>query len=144
VGRDGCRTPLQWDATPNAGFCPADVEPWLPVAEGFDRGLNVAAQDPDPGSLLNLYRRLIRLRRRSPALREGRFAVVAATRNFLLYRRESGDERFMVAIGFGMADSEIPLLSGLVEVATDPAREGERISRWASLGKDEALVIRVE
>ena len=37
VGRDGCRTPMQWDGSANAGFCPPGAEPWLPVAPDHDR-----------------------------------------------------------------------------------------------------------
>jgi alpha-glucosidase len=49
VGRDGCRTPMQWDATSNAGFFLA--APWLPVADDFRRE-NVENQRRDPTSML--------------------------------------------------------------------------------------------
>ena len=67
-GRDGCRTPMQWDEGPQAGF--STVEPWLPVNPDW-REKNVAAQQEDPGSVLSTYRDLIRLRKRHPALHSG-------------------------------------------------------------------------
>ena len=68
LGRDGCRTPMQWDASAFAGF--STVAPWLPLAGDFAGG-NVAAERADPASLFNLYRRLIALRRVRPALTRG-------------------------------------------------------------------------
>src|SRR6202022_5210752 len=50
-GRDPCRTPMQWDASPGAGFTAG--RPWLTIPESARR-VNVAAQDGDSGSLLNL------------------------------------------------------------------------------------------
>src|SRR6266540_3995986 len=68
LGRDGCRTPMQWDGTANAGFSPA--EPWLPLSSTF-REINLAGERDDDTSLYQLVRRLIRLRRSSPALLSG-------------------------------------------------------------------------
>ena len=68
LNRDECRTPMQWDDGPHAGF--SSVTPWLPV-HPKRASANVAAQDGDPRSLLNCYRRLLALRRSSPALQEG-------------------------------------------------------------------------
>ncbi|MFN7036571.1 MAG: glycoside hydrolase family 13 protein [Bellilinea sp.] len=70
-GRDKCRTPVQWANQPNAGFCPADVKPWLPVHPNYAEGINVRDQQEDPGSMLNYYRRLLHLRKNTPALMEG-------------------------------------------------------------------------
>jgi len=67
-GRDGCRTPMQWDGGPQAGF--SGVEPWLPVNPDW-REKNVAAQSADPSSALSTYRDLIRLRKEQPALHSG-------------------------------------------------------------------------
>src|SRR5207245_2620632 len=78
VGRDGCRTPMQWDGSANAGFCPRGVEPWLPVASGFELR-NVDSEDKDEDSVLALYRRLLALRRRWPALRTGRYREVGSS-----------------------------------------------------------------
>ncbi|MCA1688634.1 MAG: alpha-amylase, partial [Actinobacteria bacterium] len=60
------RTPMRWDSSPNAGFCPEGVEPWLPL--GGDSGkVNVALQSEDPRSMLGLTGQLLALRRNSPA-----------------------------------------------------------------------------
>ena len=66
--RAGCRTPMQWDASPNAGFSTAaDDELYLPIDPDPARP-SVAAQEHDPNSTLNLVRRLVALRRSIPAL----------------------------------------------------------------------------
>lgn len=72
-GRDKCRTPMQWSNAPNAGFCPAGISPWLPVHPNYARGINVANQLDNPASLLNFYRRLIHLRKQTPALQTGEY-----------------------------------------------------------------------
>ena len=58
-GRDKCRTPMQWDPVPGAGFTTGT--PWLPPADPHLR--SVAGQRSDPESILNLFRELITLRR---------------------------------------------------------------------------------
>ena len=60
-GRDAERTPMQWDASPSAGFTAEGVTPWLPFGDNARR--NVAAQRDDPGSTLRLCRDLLALRR---------------------------------------------------------------------------------
>src|SRR5919197_3627053 len=59
AGRDPMRHPMQWDASPTGGF--TSGEPWLPAIDPEQR--NVEAERGDPGSLLELYRRLIAVRR---------------------------------------------------------------------------------
>lgn len=89
LGRDPERTPMQWDASPQAGFSP--VEPWLPVNPDY-RERNVAAQDEDPDSLLNWYRRLTALRRARAALREGVIRFAHLNPYVFAYRRIAPDE----------------------------------------------------
>lgn len=71
------RTPMQWSAEAHAGFTTGT--PWQPANAGFDR-VNVAAQRGDEGSLLSLYRRLIRARLANPALRFGATSIVDSDR----------------------------------------------------------------
>ncbi len=77
-GRDKCRTPMQWSATAQAGFCSPDVQPWLPVNPNAAHGCDVASQDADPASLLNFYRRLLRVRQQTPALLSGGYLPLDA------------------------------------------------------------------
>jgi alpha-glucosidase len=98
LGRDGCRTPMQWDASPPAGF--SSVQPWLPLAEDAAT-CNVATQRSDFASLYNLYRRLIAFRRKSPALTGGSYRPLVAADDVLAYIREADGEQVLVALNFG-------------------------------------------
>ena len=84
------RTPMQWDAGPNAGFSAG--EPWLPLGDDADVR-NVAVQREDPDSMLALHRDLLSLRRAEPALRAGDHRTVAAEGDVLAYERSHGDRR---------------------------------------------------
>ncbi len=89
IGRDPVRTPMQWDASPHAGFTAPDVLPWLPVSPDYIQR-NVAAQAADPCSDLALYRALSGLRRREPALHAGAITLLDAGpdhADVLVYRR---------------------------------------------------------
>lgn len=68
-GRDGERTPMQWDSSTSAGFS-SNPNTWLPVAPDY-REVNVAAESKEPDSMLNWYKKLIALRRDNPAIHEG-------------------------------------------------------------------------
>ncbi len=70
INRDGCRTPMQWDPSVNAGFSPEGATPWLPVHPGY-RTCNVSNQQEDAFSILNTHRKLLQLRRRHACLRRG-------------------------------------------------------------------------
>jgi alpha-glucosidase len=73
-GRDGERTPMQWDVSPQAGFS-SNPHTWLPVTPNYPT-VNVASESADPNSLLNWHRRLIALRRTHAALRQGRLVML--------------------------------------------------------------------
>jgi alpha-glucosidase len=86
-GRDGERTPMQWDTSnAQAGFT-SSRHPWLPVAPNFEK-VNVQAELADANSLLNWHRQLIALRRGDPALRSGRTVLLDnANAHVLTYAR---------------------------------------------------------
>jgi alpha-glucosidase len=88
-GRDGCRTPMVWEATNTGGFSAA--RPWLPV--GADHiARSVAAQEDDPASLLNFYRAVLGLRRRYPALAKGDMSAIEVDGDVVSFTRALGDE----------------------------------------------------
>lgn len=73
-GRDGCRVPLPWSGTePPYGFSPPGVTTWLPQPADW-APLSVAAQEADPDSMLNLYRRALRIRHQTSNLSGEQFA----------------------------------------------------------------------
>jgi alpha-glucosidase len=100
LGRDPERTPMQWDAGPNAGFCPPSVTPWLPIADDY-REINVAKELDDPRSQLTLTRKLIDLRQSGRALSWGSYRPVDVESDAcFLFLRESGGSRVLVALNF--------------------------------------------
>lgn len=110
VNRDMNRTPMQWTNGENAGFCPAGSTPWLPVNNGNKSTRNVATQLADPGSLLNLYKTLLELRRVLPALYAGSLTLLSELpKSILGYRRETGEQRIAVFLNFGRAAMAFPL-----------------------------------
>jgi alpha-glucosidase len=144
-GRDPERTPVQWDASPGAGF---GGDPWLPVGSAAAE-VNVAAQRDDPASMLSLYRRLIWYRKGSPALRGGDYRSLHDTPDGLYaYVRSTGDERLLVALNFTGQPLEYQVdgsAQGRLELSTDPARStGEEIGLAPlRLGPDEGAVVRL-
>lgn len=105
MGRDRCRTPMQWNGGPFAGF--TSGTPWLRVHRSY-KHRNVEEQSANEESLLDFYRRLIHLRRRTPALNRGSMRVWGGTQKiwqgvplkYLTYLREHGDQSILVAMNF--------------------------------------------
>jgi alpha-glucosidase len=97
-GRDGERTPMQWDATPNAGFTKGT--PWLPVAANYTTH-NVKSETADKDSILNFYTTLLQFRRRSAALLDGAYIPLNENdANVLSYLRQANGETILVALNF--------------------------------------------
>jgi len=112
LGRDPERTPMQWDASPNAGFAPSGVETWLPIAADYAQ-VNVAAERGDPTSTLSFYKTLLALRRDSAALLEGDFAFFGGgPEDVLAYTRTAGAERLLVVVNFGATAQTLALPGG--------------------------------
>jgi alpha-glucosidase len=112
--RDKCRTPMQWDAGPNGGFCPADAQPWLPVHLNHKEGVNISDQLGDIDSLLTAYRTLLRVRRATPALVEGDyFPLQAADPDLLVFQRRTASQSCLVALNFAAAERTIEPASNL-------------------------------
>ena len=141
VGRDGARTPMQWDAGAFAGF--STVEPWLPIPGCF-QSRNVESELRDPASILHLHRRLIATRRRHPALSAGSYRRLLAQRDLLVFARQADSERVLIALNFGSDAVSTPLpdpASGVVLVSSFGDREMERMNGRIELRGNEGLVI---
>ncbi len=153
-GRDGCRAPIPWDASPTHGWdlSASGGRPWLPWPPAAEL-TNVAAEVDDDSSMLSLYRRLLALRRRSPALRGGSLSLDEGTAGgqVLAYERVAGNDRRMVAVNFGAEQERWTPPGGpaawLVELSTAWRGPGEPpgppSSRLYSgtLGPGEAMIL---
>jgi len=140
LGRDGARTPMQWDTSQHAGF--SEAEPWLPLADDAAE-FNLARERGDPKSFFALYRWLIALRSSHPALTIGAYRAIEASGDLLLYSREAEEERIVAALNLGPAPCTLraPRLAGRVICSTGGTREGEAIGETIALGGDEGLLI---
>jgi len=134
LGRDPSRTPMAWDGSPHAGFSTA--EPWLPLHEDWQTR-NVADQMADPGSMLSLYRNMLRLRRDEPALSVGSFALVKGGENILAYERHHGDASLLVALNLSATERRFHLPDGALLLSTLGSRPPDG---W--LRPDEGVIFR--
>ena len=137
LGRDPERTPMHWDASPNAGFCAASSTPWLPVAADFSI-VNVAIQRSDPMSMLSLYRSLIGLRRATAALSRGSYRTAFFDDQVYGYVREHGAQRLLIALNFSHEPRAVAIPPGRVLLSTHMDRDGQSP---LELRADEGVVI---
>ena len=97
-GRDSARTPVQWSSEQYAGFSTA--VPWFYVNDNYTK-INVAAQEDDPASLLNFYRRLLRFRKETPVAIWGDYREHRPEdKNFYVYERDYEGQRLLVICSF--------------------------------------------
>ncbi|WP_348266757.1 alpha-glucosidase [Edaphobacter paludis] len=109
-GRDGERTPMQWDDSKNAGFSDAATT-WLPVAPDY-RTVNVKTEESEPSSLLHWHEQLITMRRNDPTLRDGKQVMIDESNpSVLSYVREGveGHPAIIVALNFTAKPQTISL-----------------------------------
>lgn len=146
LGRDPERSPMPWDTSASAGF--TSGRPWLPLVNDW-RTLNVAAAMNDPDSLLALHRRLLALRRATPALAVGSYAGLPSPGPILGYtRRFAGQPSYLVALNLGNSPAEYAPdgidLAGVIVAGTTRGREGERVTRPLRLAAHEGIVVRLD
>jgi alpha-glucosidase len=135
-GRDGCRTPIPWEAKArNAGFSTAE-HPWLPVPGSHYTHAAAIDGEPNPATLTADYRRLIALRHAHPALMTGSIALRETPGALLAFTREGGSERLLCLFNFGKvpASFDIPAgenLNTLEGAATGAVIETRKVSLTA-------------
>jgi alpha-glucosidase len=143
LGRDPSRTPMPWDASECAGF--STVPPWLPLNDDH-RQRNVASMAADPTSLLSLYRALIALRRREPALQIGTYAAVESPDGVLAFTRvDPSGVRLLVALNFSAEPRQVPLPGSTGErlLSTCLDDEAATVTDAVSLRPAEGVIIRL-
>ena len=104
-GRDGERTPMQWDESANAGFSIA--APWLPVPPTY-KTHNVADESKDPNSVLEFYKSVLKLRHTSKALLDGSYAALnEGDQDVLSYLRAYKDDVVLVALNMSGSPKKV-------------------------------------
>jgi alpha-glucosidase len=135
-GRDGERTPMQWNDSPNAGFSKAT--PWLPVPASY-KTHNVESEKKDPNSVLQFYRQLLALRRHEPALLDGDYIPLNEDNpNVLSYLRSYNHSAILVVlnmsaarqkIGFDLSAHGLPSAKTTTLLTTQKASDFSRIDQ---------------
>jgi alpha-glucosidase len=142
TGRDGCRTPMQWDASPLAGFSPAGTKAtWLPVTTDAATR-NVATQLEDPTSMLSLYRTLLRYRDGSPVLQVGDYRRLDAPDGIYAFERSHDGSRVVVALSFADTPTAFdPGAPGQIALSTRPDRASKEVAGIVKLEPNEGVII---
>ena len=108
--RDSARTPVQWDDTENAGFSTA--QPWIDVNENY-RDINVAKQEADPNSVLNFYRKTVKLRKQLSCVRNGIYQEhFHASDKFYMYSMTEENQKILVICSFADKNIKHPIPKG--------------------------------
>ena len=132
-GRDGERTPMQWNDAPNAGF--STVKPWLPVPDSY-KTHNVATESKDPESVLNFYKRVLKLRHENEALTEGSYTALNDTDpNVLAYLRSFEGKAVLVVLNMSGAAHESILDLAAHGLSNEKVREVLSTASSAQKGK---------
>lgn len=120
MGRDGCRTPMQWRNAPHAGFTLPAAEPWLPVNPNYAEGVNVDDQRAEPGSTLHYFRALAQVRQAHPALQRGTLRLLEDTGPVLAFWREHQSEHLLVVLNMSAEARTLALPAPVRVVSASP------------------------
>jgi alpha-glucosidase len=141
VGRDPARTPMPWDGSIQGGF--TSGPPWLPLSPDA-ASINVATQQRHPSSILNLYRRLLDLRRAEPALTLGLYEAGRTTEEVMWYVRQWGASRLLIALNFSpetrMIRMQTEETGGMILLSTHLDREKEPLQTLLTLRGNEGII----
>jgi alpha-glucosidase len=140
-GRDPERTPMPWDGSLLAGF--TSGRPWLPIGTDHAR-VNVKAFSESRDSILNLYRRLLGLRRSNSALIQGRIDAVGVEENILRYERRQGEERILILLNLSHESARVSHPPGRLLLSTYLDRDGEDSGHSAFLRANEGIIVQIE
>ncbi|GGF73544.1 alpha-glucosidase [Paenibacillus albidus] len=113
-GRDNARTPMQWDASENAGFTAGT--PWLKLNPNY-REINVEQALADPDSVFYYYQRLIKLRKKNPVMVYGEYNLLLPDHEYIYaYTRTLAEERWLVLLNFSDVPQPVDLPAELQEI----------------------------
>ena len=138
LGRDPCRTPMQWTAAPGAGF--TQGTPWLPIPATRDR-CNVESQAADPHSMLCFYRRLLALRAGVPALSIGDYRALDVTDSTFVFERSAAGTAVVVALNFAAEPRRVDLGGARQLLLSTHSGRPADVPQIVSLAASEGIVV---
>ncbi len=139
--RENARTPMQWDSTENAGF--TSGTPWKRINENYTQ-INVAAQDADPNSVLNHFRKMTRVRSDNPVLVYGKYELIQREHpDIYAFSRTLDDEQLLILLNFSDQSSSIrmPQLGSDPEVVINNYADLEQQGEVINLKPYQAVII---
>ncbi|MBB5325333.1 alpha-glucosidase [Anoxybacillus tepidamans] len=114
-GRDNSRTPMQWSSEANAGFTTGT--PWLGINENY-KEINVEKQLIDPHSVLNFYKKMIRLRKENEVFIYGTYdLILEKDKAIYAYTRTLGDEKAVIIVN--MSDQPVLYRYDQLQLSSD-------------------------
>lgn len=128
--RDNGRTGFQWDTTANAGFTTGT--PWLKTNPNY-KTINASAQEKDPNSCLNYFRKMVKLRKENLALIYGKYTLLDKENPAVYaYTREWNGKKFLVLLNFTAKDAA-------VKTGIDVSKGKVLINNYATTSASETL-----
>ena len=144
LSRDNGRTPMQWDASENAGFTTGT--PWLPVNPNYLE-INVEKETADPNSCLNYFKKMVKLRKDNPVLVYGDYQIIQREHpQIYAYTRTLDGQKMLVLLNFSEqnADITLPESDALGEVLINNYESVERSGGALSLKPYQAVIFSVK
>ncbi|TFF85263.1 MAG: alpha-glucosidase [Promethearchaeota archaeon] len=150
--RDGCRTPMQWDDSPHAGFTPNEnAKPWLRIPKNYKQ-INVVNAENNPESLLNCYKRLLDIRKKNIALQMGSLDFIEMKREnkgCLAYQRLFQKEEIKIYLNFTKKKRmiEFPYKDSVLLFSTIPNRvklKSKNQKKNFKLNEFEGVIIKIK
>ncbi|MBQ9526243.1 MAG: alpha-glucosidase [Fretibacterium sp.] len=128
--RDNARTPMQWDASANAGFSSKGAKPWLPVHDDY-AAVNAEAEAGDPDSVLSWYRKLVQFRQEHKELTAGDYEeLMPESEEVFAFARTLGDSRLVTVVNFSLNEVTLPeeLIEGRTLLLSSAGGEAGRLA----------------
>ncbi|HBT09838.1 MAG TPA: alpha-glucosidase [Leeuwenhoekiella sp.] len=139
--RDHGRTPMQWDASENAGFTTGN--PWLPLNPNYAE-INTQAEEADENSVLNHFKKLTALRKNADALIYGDYELLIPEHpQVYAYTRSLGDEQFLIVLNFSQEQTSVELeaLSNFSELKINNYSNLKKTAKTLSLAPYQAVIL---
>lgn len=143
LSRDNGRTPMQWDDSKNSGF--TSGEPWLPVNDNY-KDINVSAQNKDPNSVLNHFRKMVKLRKENEVLVYGKYDLLQAEHpDIYAYTRTLNTEKILVLLNFTNHESkiELPEIKMILETLINNYKTVDATENTISLKPYQAILFKL-